>query len=159
MSDSGTEFVCLGEATVQDKIVQTWTEAKEKIISLLILKLHSVSAAPEQGRAMEEGTPLIARDEVAEAEERYEYWRKQGKGATFGEDLDEALFQRGFCCSLWYLIWRIIEAVLVGGCALTFGICINIVLILLLVSLAPSLEDILKAFFSLTFFSLNNPWC
>jgi hypothetical protein len=76
MSDRGIELVYLGEATVQDEIVQTWTEAKEKVTSLLTLKLRSVSATPEQGRAMEEGRPLIARDEVAEAEARYEYWRK-----------------------------------------------------------------------------------
>jgi hypothetical protein len=76
MSNLETKPVCLGEATVQDKIVQTWAEAKEKVTSLLTLKLRSVSATPEQGRAMEEGRPLIARDEVAEAEARYEYWRK-----------------------------------------------------------------------------------
>jgi hypothetical protein len=73
MSDLGTKLVCLGEATVQEKIVQTWAEAKEKVTSLLDLKLYPVSATPEQGRAMEEGRALIVEDEVTEAEKRYEY--------------------------------------------------------------------------------------
>jgi hypothetical protein len=74
MSDSGTKPVCLGEATVQDKIVQTWAEAKEKVTSLLDLKLYPVGVTPEQGSAMEEGRALIVEDEVTETEKRYEYW-------------------------------------------------------------------------------------
>jgi hypothetical protein len=72
MSDSGTKPVCLGEETVQDKIVQTWAEAKKKVMALL--EPCSVSATPEQGRAMKEGRALIVEDEVTEAEKRYEYW-------------------------------------------------------------------------------------
>jgi hypothetical protein len=82
MSDLGTKLVCLGEATIQDKIVQTWAEAKKKVTSLL--ELCSISATPEQGSAMEEGRALIGKDEVTEAEKRYEYWSNR----QYYNDLD-----------------------------------------------------------------------